>query len=389
MGGNVILSQAATAARVIESLDNLVITNITPRDVKEYQSAERKFRHDSDFWNFILSKKTASEVFPLVSIEKFTISEWIPRIPGLFYSKKVERIRMQIGIGALDHLPSVKTKFVLGGVGTSSFAPNFNGQRILCLTSTNNANTGIPIIIPNNLWHDLSLKSGQIVSLSQVKWEIMAEDWARRFESTNNIPRGMLRVEDKSQIKIIFDGVPPMFTPFSILEHIHAGALHYDYVFCMADSFDTWDEIADYFEKYRKKNGNAGRFLIKSNSEMPYFEAEYESPDHLKMAEVGGRYHLAILKDNIRNTYFRNVTFDEILSVLSIVYNSVDDIKRLGGYLNFPLVQLLNSNAADCIAQLLVWCKNNDNKMEELLDILSLDHPLLFTFKPINVNEFD
>ncbi len=88
------------------------------------------------------------------SFYHFVVSDWVARVPGLFWAEYSGEIRkhseQDIAIKSKDWIvfhPLGKSKKVLGGIGTIHLPPNDEGKRLISITSSCNASVGIPLLI--------------------------------------------------------------------------------------------------------------------------------------------------------------------------------------------------------------------------------------------------
>ena len=371
-------AEAFKAARVIEASENYsVADDLQSSEVKT--GSHHTFISDGSFWQSVLDQPNESDLGSLtqVSLTAFTLSAWIPRIPGLYWNKQASAIRMAVGQrskGRLIYDPNQKSRVVLGGIGTNCFSPAGDGSRLVCLCSAHNASSGVPAIVSNSVWHSLSLQPGVVVDVIRARWQGMDTEWYQRFETIKGILRYYLVIEDESQLLIKGLEPAPSFQPYTIMEYADDNALFYDYVFCTARSIDSRQQISDWFETYRTAYGANGRYLLAADPVNPLFDADYSTSEQLRQAEPGGRSHLNILKERVKDNYFKGWQLDQLLKIVNRHYTAPDEVRRIATYIStFPVTQLSDRNAATMLTQVMNWCVRNQ-KVEEFIDVLVVDN---------------
>ncbi|MBO0950615.1 hypothetical protein [Fibrella forsythiae] len=374
-------AKAYKAVRVIETLENYVVADQTEAVALGGQVQPiMRISDEAHFWRIILTDPVNTLDRQVSLDQEFTLSEWVPRIPGLWWNKEATQRRRNTWDGRPVYDPYSKSKFVQSGVGTNLFGPDTNGQRIVSISSGSNASAGIPLLISNGMWNRLNLETGNMVKLDAVRWQRMAQEWTQRFESIKGIPHAYLCIDNESQIRVTGLRSPPIFQPYSLIEYVYEDALLYDYVFCNASVHNYQQEVANFFENYKRDFAYNGRYLINPDPTNPLFETAYSSPDHLRQVESGGRYHLAILKERVRQAYFQGRLLEDIYKILSQLYTDSRDISRIAIHLGFSVTLFSGNRPADRIAQLVGWCLDTPSKMDELIDKLSVENPELLAF---------
>lgn len=368
------------ATRLTETADNYAVADqVDFAGSRNIQGASNNvIVNESKFWAASL-KNPEMYIDLAFDLPSVTLSDWIPRVPGLFFRDNSLQLRQIADLSGVGYMPHMESVYVMGGFGTSRFPPDLSGNRIVSVTTSTSATCAIPAIIPNTVWNHLSLEPGDKLSLMKVTWRSMVGEWSQRFESVRGIPRAYLFIEDESQIRVVGKTNPPWYYPYTIMEHTVGNALHYDYVFGTVENNESSQWLSDWFERYLRNRVNNGRYLLNPDPTHPLFDTAYDSPEQLRRAESGGRYHLEILKEKIRGAYFNGRQIEEIIQLLSNSYADNDNIRRIATYLTFPAVQFASSRPADRISQLVDWCIDNPGKMEELIDKIIVEHPDLLT----------
>lgn len=365
---------AYKAVRIIETLENYAVADqIESKPVAANRATSvLPVRNEDEFWDIILDNpaNTFDQRFSLMDVG---LSEWVPRVPGLQHASNnyVNRVNSS---NQLTY-PVDESFTLLRGEGTNLLAPS-GGYRIVSVCSYNSASRGIPVLIADSVWDEMGLKSGDTVSLKQVPWRRMTSEWAQRFEIVKGIPRAYLTVEDKSQIIVQKQRVRPLYyQPYTLIEYVKNDVLLYDYLIRNVSVDISADQLSDEFDSRRKRHYPSGHFLLNPDPANPWFEDAYNSPDQLRQAQPGSSYHLSLIKERIRGTYFSGKLVEDIQKVLSLAYTEGAAVKVIARHLGFPTGTFASSRAADRIAQLVDWCIDTPDKMEELVDKLVIEQP--------------
>lgn len=322
-------------------------------------------------------------------LEAFALSEWISRVPGLFWSEGSAGLR-DLARSAVEHKsqdwvtyqPYGKSALVLGGVGTLKFPTDNDGRRLATLSRGHNASSGIPALIYPEVWEHHKLQEGDILT-GNARWHKMDIGWAERFPSILGIPRGYLIFKNPQQLLEIDDydrGHPTQFHPFTVMEYSKGDTMLYDFVFATADTrVEKYRKrLENFFSQYKNKKERYGRYLLSADISNPLFDAEYDNPASLRRAEAGARAQLELLQARIRTQNFNNRTIESILQILASNYDNDSLAGRITTYIGIPKAQWYTSGSiADSAAQLLQICIERE-KVEELLDALARDRPDLF-----------
>ena len=387
------LSQAYRATRSLEAIENYA-----QADSLDLSSAEEEVDSgrneplwldpggaDNSFWTTVL-KDPESSWGRVVHLYDAVLSEWVARVPGLFWSEGATTLRAE-GAQAVEETgdewtvltPFGKSGMVLGGIGTLRFPPNERGIRLFTLCGSQNASSGIPVLVFSEMWERYDLKEGDLLNNITAKWQKMDIGWAERFPSIKGIPRGYLVLESDKQIEKIDMGAPVLFHPCTVMSYARNGAILYDFVFATAntgvDSYRSRLEI--FFASYRERHDRYGRYLISADIGEPLFDADYVSPSKLWRLDDTGRAHLELLEARVREDTFKDQTIDNILQVLT-TYCDNDSLETIADHIGIPRGQWSPSRRiADSAATLLQICQER-NKVEELIDAVAQRYATAF-----------
>lgn len=377
---------AYKGVKIIETIENYsIVKNELVIDKHNANfCSESYIIEDKEFWYKVTNNQNEfwNKKF---SFYHFVVSDWVARVPGLFWTEYSAEIRkhseQDIAIKSKDWIvfhPPGKSKKVLGGIGTIHLPPNDEGKRLISITSSCNASVGIPILIFPEVYDLLNLKQGDVVDIEEAKWQQMDIPWAKRFASTERVPRGYLIIDSIDQIKISRnENVPVLYHPFSIMEYQSKDALLYDFVYLSLDSKvkNQRREIETFFNDYAKQENRNGSYLINPDITNPTFETQYISP--ADMQRPSEKAKLDLIFQRIRNTSFNHTTLDELIHVLPYYYNSSVSISALSQRIGISPAFLADDNAASMSAQLINLCIKK-NKTEELIDRMIVEHPTIF-----------
>jgi hypothetical protein len=398
------LSETYRCARAIEAVENYAKANdpfrhrLTEIDVQDIHNRDNDFYYspdglvfggpypDREFWTSIIENPDKYWGMKFL-LERFVISEWIARVPGLYWSEGSARMR-ELAQSAVEHqsrewttfTPSGKTAIVLGGVGTLKFPPNEAGIRLVTLSAGHNASSGIPALVFPEVWEYHHLKEGDVLRLS-AHWQKMALNWAERFPSIKGIPRGYLVLSDPNQVLSKgLEDAPVQFHPCTVMEYTKGDIKLYDFVYATADTrvSNYRKSLETFFEEYKNKHGRNGSYLFSADVGNPIWEAEFTSPEALLRSEPGSKAHLKLLEERIRNQSFRERNIESILEMLTRNYDNESLGGRVTSAIGISRAQWYHAGSiADSASQLLQKCIEL-NKVEELLDSIARDYPELF-----------
>lgn len=378
--------EAYKGAKIIETIENYsIVKNRLASDIHNANSCSESFIiDDKEFWHKVTNNQNEfwNKKF---SFYHFVVSDWVARVPGLFWTEYSAEIRkhseQDIAIESKDWIvfhPPGKSKKVLGGIGTIHLPPNDEGKKLISITSSCNASVGIPILIFPEVYDHLNLKQGDVVDIEEVKWQQMDIPWAKRFASTERVPRGYLIIDSIDQIRVSRDeNVPVLYHPFSIMEYQSKDALLYDFVYLSLDSKvkNQRKKIETFFNDYANQENRNGSYLINPDITNPTFETQYISP--AEMQRPSEKAKIDLIYQRIRNVSFNDATLDELIHALPNYYNTNVSISALSQRIGISPAFLADDNAASMSAQLINYCMKT-NKIEELIDRMIVEHPTIF-----------
>ena len=386
------LSEMYRSARSLEAIEDFSRANVPSEDrVPEHSTTDDReyhgFSEDQQFWDFIFDTNDAWG--RTVVLDYFVLSEWVPRVPGLFWSRGAAALR-ELATKAVQYesdgwtifSPFGKSQKVLGGIGTLKFPPDEKGYRLVSVSAGQNASSGVPVLISPDAWEWHGFVEGHFIPRLTAKWLSMANSsWADRFISIRGIPKGFLVINrpDQAERSNVTQIAPTQFHPCTVMEYYTRSAKLYDFVYASADSGDSTyrSQLEHFFDKYKRDKGRYGRYLLAGDLDNPMWEADFESPEALQRAEPGAKSQLELLQARVRGDVFRDKNLEAIVELLAEKYDN-DGLKRIAAAIGVPESHWYTGRAsADSAVDLLNVCVDR-NKVEELLDGIAIDYPESF-----------
>ena len=310
MAAEATLLRAANGARILEAVDNYALAGIDAAEPDARAGGGLLLYDDRTFWQQVLEKQLPFGS-PVEIVMELVVSEWVARVPGLFWTPSAKGMRergereqdRRLGQSAL--FPVGKSSVVSGGVGTMKLAPSENGYRLCTLVSSANVSAGVPALIAPDVWERHRLAEGTVVEIDRMHatWQGMTTAWAQHFPSTRGVPRGYVRVDDPSAVKVQRRDAATEIHPFTIMQYYKNNVELYDFVFATAVTGDPRHRryIAEFFDDYREIDGRMGRFLLHADVAHPMWDAVYASPAELEQAQrqVTQRIEDAMVGSNV------------------------------------------------------------------------------------------
>jgi hypothetical protein len=389
------LDEAYKATRIIESLENYAIiqeNNCVPINGKNKSKNISSYppNINREFWRSIL---IAPDDYwgATFSFNKVTLSDWIPRVPGLYFSKGADATRLFSrnyiaikGSNRFELKPPGKSADVLGGVGEFVLPQDTFGNRMMSIISNDfftdvNASTGIPVLISNDVWDHHSLQHGDCLTINNAKWTKLPAEWAQRFASIKGIPRGCIALNDINQeINKIAHNYPIEFHPFTIMQYEYKNSLLYDYVYLNVNTHEKKyrSKMEQFFEYYRLKEGRNGKYLIQFDMNNPLFETIYNTPDELLKQNQYGESQIRLITKRLKNIYFKGKTINDLIEFISSYYYQQDDLSALCLLANISPGIIAGNSVAEKTVVLVDYCIEK-GIVEQLIDSISIKHPTI------------
>lgn len=379
------LKELYKGAKIIETIENYALAEEIDSQGQEEKDIDTfEFYDEQQFWLSVITKP--SKYWGKgISLYYFMVSDWVARVPGLYWSPTSELIRQHnqedVAIESeqwIELHPPGKSKKVLGGIGTLLLPPTDDGKILISVSAGCNASSGIPLLCFPEVYDNLKIRQGDCVFIRGAKWQPMDVHWASKFASTKNIPRGYLVIDSIDKIEIQKRGYPIAYHPFSLMEYEYQDSLFYDFVYVTADSkvqnVDT--EIERFFNEYAKKEGRNGEYLLNPNIVNPIFQSRYLSPTELTQASEKAKLNL--LYERIRRVYFKEQSIEQLMIKLPQYYQSSVSIRTLARNIGVNISLLVEDSAASMSAQLIDICLRRA-MIEDLIDRIVFEYPKIFS----------
>lgn len=378
------LKELYKGTKLIETIENYALAEEVKSLNEDISNNESFwFYNDEEFWRNVIADPI-KYWNQKIDLYNFVVSDWVARIPGLYWTSSSEQIRQHkkedIALQSkqwIEFYPPGKSKKVLGGVGTLLLPPTDEGKVLLSVSAGCNSSTGIPLLCFPEVYDYLKIKQGDCVVIRGAKWQPMDMHWASKFASTKDIPRGYLVIDSIDKIQIMERNYPVVYHPFSLMEYEYQDSLLYDFVYVTADNKvkNVDSEINLFFKEYAKKDGRNGEYLLNPNIVNPIFQSRYLSPTELK--QVSEKAKLNLLYERIRGTYFNGQSIKQLIIKLPQYYQSGVSIRTLAKNIGVNVSLLVEDSAASMSAQLIDMCLKKEI-IESLIDRIMLEYPIIF-----------
>lgn len=289
------------------------------------------------FW-----QQVSTEMFSVIRLNGFTVTDWFPRIPGKFWlpnairwrnamQERVE-IRSDPVLGNFMN-PSGKRDFVqMGGFGTVRLSPKtLNGKRHWFATAfkSSSCDAGIPLAIPDDLLFESSFRWGQQVNIVG-RLHFLRDTglrWLSRF--TVGISPVILVVESlrPSRSRVSRD---VLIRPTVLFEH---RPYSFDYVFvtCRANCDYDIQHACEWISLYAERFN--GRVVTNFDEQLPRFANAPLSYQRL----VTGSYERRFV-----TRYLTRTTVNHI-DKMNVKELHMDNVYRVGGDAIFNIDSVLKN----------------------------------------------
>ena len=378
------LKELYKGTKLIETIENYALAEkITLVNQDEVNIDKFEFYNDQQFWSNIINEPS-KYWNQKVDLYYFVVSNWIARIPGLYWTPSSEQIRQHkkedIALQSkkwLEFNPPGKSKKVMGGVGTLLLPPTDDGKVLLSISASCNASTGIPLLCFPEVYDHLKIQQGDCVIIKGAKWLPMDLHWASKFASTKDIPRGYLVIDSNDKIQVLERNYPVVYHPFSLMEYEYQDSLFYDFVYITADSKvqNVNTEIERFFKEYARKEGRNGEYLLNPNIVNPIFESRYSCPSEL--SSTSEKAKLNLLYERIRGSHFKMQSLEELMIKLPQYYQSSVSVRTLAKKIGVNVSLLVEDSAVNMSYQLIDLCVKKE-MIENLVDRITVDYPQIF-----------
>jgi hypothetical protein len=385
------LSRASVAARLIETAENYSHADRPLETQRRKRAASQSpvekmpepYSDDGKFWHAAFQGSTWGKTY---SFHRCVLSEWVARVPGLYWKPGSEELR-RLSPAAVEsrsrrwttYVPSGKSQKVLGGVGTLRLPRAADGYHLASLTTTLNASSGVPALIAPDVWFELGLKEGSVL-VGHARWQEMDERWSSRFKSTARIPLGHLLLDNVADLQVVDQSAPVLVHPFTIMRYEQKTAELYDFVYCEEDTSKKSHrtDIAKFFAKYKQQNKRYGQYLLVGDLVDPLWDAEFRSPEQLRSADNAADSQLRLLEARVAQCMLGDSTIEALLAQLPSGPYTHEDLKRISTEVGIaPGLWFAGSTLSKSAGQLMDKVVER-KKLPELIDLLQDEHPEWF-----------
>lgn len=374
------LTQAYLSTRIVEAASNYAKADEPIPDGASTtvdRANTEPLYSDDHFWGTLFNNPDAYWDKSFETNGSFVFSEWVARVPGMFWHPDSRRFQELASKGVSEELPSglrvypphQKTPFVMGGTGTLRLPPDHLGRRLGTISSMKNASVGIPVIIYPEVWDHHALKEGAPVD-GVFQWKKMDHQWSQHFLSTRNIVRGYLEIRHPDHMKTYDDISQIMVHPFSIMEYERDSLKLYDFMFFTMDQGTDRAAMKSFLTAYAEKHGHAS-YLLESDINVPVFDGVFSDPAQFR---AEGKEHLDFMNTRLNEILNGNTFQEEILNILTTKYLP-DDLRAVSGRINIPAALWDIGGSMSDRAVAFLNEVNDKAKTHELIEAIERDHP--------------
>ncbi len=332
------LTHAVLSAHALESLVNYQSADLPLVEVEAGLPRESTpdyygYHEDGRFWlDYVgIDSDDSSPISSRkIYIDQAALTQWVARIPGLYWSSASERFRNMAPENIesrtdkwVTYTPLGKSQKVTGGIGTIKLTPSESGYRLANLTTTLNASAGVPVLISPDVWDHHNLKEGIVIS-GEASVREMPSNWLREFPAIKGVPRICAVIDNPDTLQVTDTRASILIHPFTVMEYWAENAQLLDFVYATADSVDSGyrGELETFFEKYRKLNDRDGSYLLAADTARPMWESEFATPAEMRKQKN------QVLKQ-IEKRVQDNLKGESVIAPLLAQLNSASDIALL------------------------------------------------------------
>jgi len=372
------LRRATLSAHALESLGNYQSADeplesdisALPGDA----SVDDRFYYydDREFWQSfagINEHETRAINTAEIEIMYAAVSEWVARVPGLYWSEasetfrkiKPENIESRTG-NWVTYSPAGKSQKVTGGIGTVKLPPSETGYRLVGLTTSHNASSGAPALVSPEVWEYLNLEEGVVIH-GNAQVRPMPAAWAREFPSIKGIPRFCIVLDNVDALQVTEQSASILIHPFTVMEYWENDVQLLDFVYAATDSIDAGyrGDLEQFFDRYKDLNGREGNYLIAADIAQPMWDAKFTSP-----ADMRNQTELNIIEQRVQD----NLKGESVIAPLLAQLNSASDkelFKKISDLAGLRHQQWFKNGAQADEASNLVGAAVESTKVAELV----------------------
>jgi hypothetical protein len=386
------LWRAYIGTRVLETSDNYALADGPLVSLPEQRSSPTRSGLDAEeeFWHIVMADPDKWWGARFAINGPVAVSEWIARVPGLFWKPGVSQFReFQRGYYELigpwhAYPPRLKSARVMGGIGTLRLPPSEYGNRLVTLTLGLNASAGIPALISPEVWDKLCKEGpaeGRLIAFGAgARWQAMSLGWAAQFQATSDVPRGYLMIGDPDTVEVWDEVAPVLIHPFSVMEYREGAKELFDFVFATADTGENYrGRLEVFFADYAQAKERYGRYLLAGDVVHPIWEADFNTPAELRRTDPAAGAQLTLLEARVRKHMLGDDTIEHVLDALAKSCHSSADLERVSGDCGIEPAFWLKSGSPSELASQLVDQALDDGKLTQLIEVLAKLYPNVLT----------
>lgn len=347
-----------------------------------------KISYEEQFWKFINGEIKEGR-HPWGKNFHFwyaMISEWVPRIPGGFWTEKSAGLRKLANKEIIErtgnfvvYTPIGKSSKVMGGLGTFKCAPQHD-YRLVSLSVSGNCSAGIPLLISNEIWDRYQLDEGTTLRDLEVKWVKMEENWSAKFKSSIDLVRGCLVLTNTKNLEVQQDeNFKTVAHPYTILEYYKNGIPYYDFMYFTINK--VWDKarVSNFLNSYKNDENRNGRYIFEPDPNEVIYGADYLSPsDYLQ----NGKDDINLIETRIEAILNEDSSgvFDSIYNFLMNEIPNENTLERISkqNVIGIPPIQWRGGTSLLTSVKSFLDLVISQNKMISLYDLLQTDYPETF-----------
>lgn len=318
------------------------------------------------------------------------VSEWVARVPGLFWRpgaqafRQYEQERYTLVRGWHVYEPRLKSAKVMGGVGTMRLPMADNGARLISLCTGLNASAGVPALVSADVWDKIASQGpyeGRVIRFEQgARWMRMASAWAANFQTTRDLPRGYVVLNDPDAVEVLDDVAPVLIHPFTVMEYREGAKELFDFVYASADTSnrDYRAALEQFFGWYAGDAGRFGRYLLAGDMLNPMWDAQFDTPADLRRSDPAAGSQLELLEERVRRSMLADDAVDDVMDALGKVARNQADFERLSADIGVEFAVWHRGGVTPAeAASLFVEEVLRQDKLAELIEVLVRLYPAL------------
>jgi hypothetical protein len=237
-----------------------------------YQRHGKQFSSEEQFWN-----EGGNIALGSVSLNRFRITDWFPRTPGVYWSQRAQMARQEVQVRTHADAelgecfsPYSKTTLINAGIGTIRLRPRMiDGVECWLATALTGAECqgGIPLAIPDSVRREAGVDWGDRVNVHGHVRFLQDAGLEEIAISVHHAYPLIVLVHKLEGVENRRSQDPIIITPVALFKYSDADYVGTTFVTCGAGSDAEIDVAADWMEKYAKKYG--GRVITNFDEQRP------------------------------------------------------------------------------------------------------------------------